>query len=34
MFKEVRQDEKFVYIVLADGEEIKIAKGGLSWVYV
>ena len=34
MFREVRQDETYVYIVLADGEEIKIAKGGLHWVYV
>ena len=34
MFKEVRQDERFVYLVLADGEEIKIAKGGLYWIYV
>lgn len=34
MFQEVRQDEKYVYLILADGEEIKIAKGGLHWVYV
>lgn len=34
MFREVRQDDHFLYLVLADGEEIKIAKGGLSWVYV
>ena len=34
MFREVRQDERFLYLVLADGEEIKIAKGGLHWVYV
>ena len=34
MFREVRQDEHFVYLVLADGEEIKLSKGGLSWVYV
>ena len=34
MFREVRQDEKYVYLVLADGEEIKLGKGGLSWVYV
>ena len=34
MFREVRQDERFLYLVLADGEEIKIAKGGLYWVYV
>lgn len=31
---DVRQDDRFVYIILADGEEIKIAKGGLHWVYV
>lgn len=34
MFREVRQDERYVYLVLADGEEIVIAKGGLHWVYV
>ena len=34
MFKEVKQDERFWYFILADGEEIKIAKGGLYWVYV
>ena len=34
MFKEVKQDERFWYFILADGEEIKIAKGGLTWVYV
>lgn len=34
MFKEIRQDDRFVYLILADGEEIKIAKGGLSFVYV
>ena len=34
MFREIRQDERYVYLVLADGEEIVIAKGGLSWVYV
>lgn len=34
MFREIRQDERYVYLILADGEEIKIAKGGLSFVYV
>lgn len=35
MFKEVRQDDKFVYFVLTNGETITIQKsGGLSWVYV
>lgn len=35
MFREIRQDEHFVYFVLADGQEIKIAKGGgLSFEYV
>lgn len=34
MFREVRQDEHYVYLVLADGEEIKLGKGGLTWVYV
>lgn len=34
MFREVRQDEHYVYLVLADGEEICLAKGGLYWVYV
>ena len=35
MIKEIRQDNAYVYIVLADGEEIKISKGGgLTWVYV
>ena len=34
MFSEVRQDEHFVYLVLADGEEIQLTKGGLYWVYV
>lgn len=28
------KDVGFLYLVLADGEEIKIAKGGLHWVYV
>ena len=31
---DIRQDERYVYIVLASGEEIAIAKGGLHWVYV
>lgn len=35
MFKEVRQDDKFVYFVLTNGETITIQKsGGLSWEYV
>lgn len=35
MFKEIRQDDNYVYFVLANGEEIQIAKShGLSWVYV
>ena len=34
MFREVRQDDRFVYLVLADGQEIQLAKGGLHWVYV
>lgn len=34
MFREVKQDERYVYFILADGEQIKIAKGGLTWVYV
>ena len=34
IIRDVRQDEGNVYIVLAGGEEIKIAKGGLHWVYV
>ncbi len=35
MFQEVRQDDKFVYLVLANGEVIQIAKSnGLTWVYV
>ena len=35
MFQEVRQDDKYVYFVLANGEVIQIAKsGGLTWVYV
>lgn len=34
IIQNIRQDENYVYIVLANGEEIKIAKGGLHWVYV
>ena len=35
MFQDVRQDDKFVYLVLANGEVIQIAKSnGLTWVYV
>ena len=34
MIRDIRQDEGYVYIVLANGEEIKIAKGGLHWIYV
>ena len=34
MFREVKQDERFWYFILADGEEIKITKGGLYWEYV
>lgn len=34
MIKDVRQDDRYVYIVLADGEEIKLTKGGITWVYV
>ena len=34
MFKEIRQDDRYVYLVLADGEVITIAKGGLHWEYV
>lgn len=34
MFREVRQDDGHVYLVLADGSEIVLNKGGLSWVYV
>ncbi|MBO4585091.1 MAG: hypothetical protein J5675_00620 [Bacteroidales bacterium] len=35
MFQDVRQDNKYVYLILADGEVITIAKGGgLTWVYV
>lgn len=35
MFKEIRQDENFVYLVLSNGETIQLAKShGLTWVYV
>ena len=35
MFRKVWQDDQYVYFVLADGEEIKVAKGRtLTWVYV
>ena len=35
MFRDVWQDEKNVYLVLADGETITLPKqGGLTWVYV
>ena len=34
LFREVRQDEHTVYLVLADGEEITLSKGGLWWYYV
>ena len=35
MFTEVRQDDKFVYFVLTNGETIQIQKsGGLYWEYV
>ena len=34
MIQDIRQDDSYVYIILADGEELKIAKGGLHWVYV
>ena len=34
MIREIRQDEWHVYIVLSNGEEITIAKGGLHWEYV
>lgn len=34
MFSEVRQDERFVYLVLADGEVIQLTKSGLTYVYV
>ena len=35
MFTEVRQDNNYVYFVLANGETITIQKsGGLTWEYV
>ena len=35
MFQEIRQDDKFVYFVLSNGETITIPKSGnLTWVYV
>ena len=35
MFREIRQDDNYVYFILADGEEIKLAKThSLTWVYV
>ena len=35
MFREVRQDENYVYLVLANGEVIQLAKNrGLRWEYV
>lgn len=35
MFQEVRQDDKFVYFVLTNGQTITIQKsGGLTWEYV
>ena len=35
MFQDVTQDENYVYLVLANGEVIQIAKNrGLTWVYV
>ena len=35
MFREIRQDDKYVYLVLADGETIRLSKGsGLTWEYV
>ncbi len=35
MFKEVTQDDKFVYFVLANGQTITIQKSnGLGWEYV
>ena len=35
MFQEIRQDDNYVYFVLADGEVIQLAKShGLTWVYV
>ena len=35
MFKEITQDDNYVYFVLANGETITIRKsGGLYWEYV
>lgn len=35
MFQKIYQDENYVYFILTDGEEIKVAKShGLTWVYV
>ena len=35
MFQEIRQDNDYVYFILANGEEIRVAKShGLTWVYV
>ena len=35
MFQEVRQDDKYVYFVLTNGQTITIQKsGGLTWEYV
>ena len=35
MFQEIRQDDNYVYFVLAGGEVIQLAKThGLTWVYV
>ena len=30
----IRQDGRYVYLILSDGEEIAITKGGLTWEYV
>lgn len=34
MFAEIRQDEHYVYLILTNGEELRLSKGGLTWVYV
>ena len=34
MFREITQDQHYVYLVLADGEVLQLAKGGLWWEYV
>lgn len=35
MIQNIYWDEKFVYIVLHDGQELKLARNqGLTWVYV